>query len=55
MKTDDMTEEQRADHCKENAEKEHAISLFCLGLCCQYGSGVEKTEKAAELREKVKR
>lgn len=42
MKTDNMTEEQRADYRKEGAEKEHAASLFCLGLRYQYGSGVEK-------------
>lgn len=55
MKTDNMTEEQRADYYKEGAEKEHATSLFCLGLCYQYGSGVEKSlSKVLKLYEKSK-
>lgn len=28
MKTDNMTEEQRADYCKEGVEKEHATGML---------------------------
>lgn len=47
MKTDNMTEEQRADYYKEGAEKEHATSLF-VSACAI--NTVRELKKACQRR-----